>query len=42
MYIALEEEIELIHELAKRSKSADYQYSKLAAEYMWNIAMEND
>jgi ATP-dependent RNA circularization protein (DNA/RNA ligase family) len=35
------EEIELVHELAKRSRSAETEYGDLAVQFMWKIAFNS-
>jgi len=34
------EEIELVHELAKRSRGSGNSYSKLAVDFLWKIVIE--
>lgn len=35
------EELELVHELAKRSRSADSLYGPMAVELFWKIIVSN-
>jgi len=37
----INEEVELVHELARRSKSSESTYGELAVNYMWKIAFSD-
>jgi hypothetical protein len=40
MHLIIEEEVELVHEMARRTQNIEL--GKMAVEYLWKISMESN